>query len=573
MAVSARGVGTRPVWLARGWCLLLALVICAPMLPPGYVLSYDMVWVPHLDLARADVWGWGSALPRAVPSDAVVALLGVLVPAAAIQKAMLLGVFVAAGLGWHRMTADLPFAGRWLAVTFAIWNPFVVERLALGSWPVLVAYAGVPWLLAGLGGRASRGALVLGAAALAMSPATGLMSFLLVAVTARGVRQRLWSLVLVAGLNAPWIVAGLAHGHATVDPVSVRLFEAQGELGLGPFGAVLSLGGIWNIDVVPTSRTLWTTGLLVVVGWGLMLWGSRSWWRRDRRGFLTLGLLALLGLVVALAGVAAPDVVARFVSSVPGGGLVRDGTRWLLLTAGWQIMALGHGAAALVAVARPRIRQALALALVSLPIVSLPDAAWGVAGQLRAVSYPASWGMAAEVVRQNQGEGDLLVLPFTAYRQPSWNHDRPVLDPAGRYFARTTVVSDVLYVSGVAIGGEDPRAQRIGELLAGQWSEDDLAAEGIGLVLVDTTAGDLSENERRAVASLERLGGDELVVHAVRSPRQVEVDPLRRGVVMAAWITAGSALIAGLVLGRTGTRRRPMATGRTDTPDDHSGLA
>ena len=41
-------------------------------LGPGYVLSYDMVWVP--DLARdADVWGVGTALPRAVPSDAVVA--------------------------------------------------------------------------------------------------------------------------------------------------------------------------------------------------------------------------------------------------------------------------------------------------------------------------------------------------------------------------------------------------------------------------------------------------------------------------------------------------------------------
>ena len=38
----------------------------------GFVLSYDMVFVPRLDLTR-DALGLGSALPRAVPVDAVAA--------------------------------------------------------------------------------------------------------------------------------------------------------------------------------------------------------------------------------------------------------------------------------------------------------------------------------------------------------------------------------------------------------------------------------------------------------------------------------------------------------------------
>ena len=51
------------------WSLVLATLMLGPALAPGYVLSYDMVWVPDLAL-RPDFWGLGSGLPRAVPSDA-----------------------------------------------------------------------------------------------------------------------------------------------------------------------------------------------------------------------------------------------------------------------------------------------------------------------------------------------------------------------------------------------------------------------------------------------------------------------------------------------------------------------
>src|SRR4029453_11632920 len=56
------------------WAVALAVLMLGPALGPGYLLSYDMVWVPDLAL-RSDFLGLGSALPRAVPSDAVVAAL------------------------------------------------------------------------------------------------------------------------------------------------------------------------------------------------------------------------------------------------------------------------------------------------------------------------------------------------------------------------------------------------------------------------------------------------------------------------------------------------------------------
>ena len=67
------------VWLPLVWSTALGLLLLGPALGVGYVLSYDMVWVPDLAL-RQDFLGVGTALPRAVPSDAVVSLLDVLVP-------------------------------------------------------------------------------------------------------------------------------------------------------------------------------------------------------------------------------------------------------------------------------------------------------------------------------------------------------------------------------------------------------------------------------------------------------------------------------------------------------------
>ena len=48
------------------WSVLLAALALGPALGPGYVLSYDMVWVPDLAL-RPDVLGVGSGLPQSGP--------------------------------------------------------------------------------------------------------------------------------------------------------------------------------------------------------------------------------------------------------------------------------------------------------------------------------------------------------------------------------------------------------------------------------------------------------------------------------------------------------------------------
>src|SRR5262245_46952233 len=78
------------------WPWLLSLAICAPLLAPGYVLTYDMVWVPDLTVHR-DSWGLGTALPRVVPSALVVAAVAEDIPGQVVQRLIILAALGRAG--------------------------------------------------------------------------------------------------------------------------------------------------------------------------------------------------------------------------------------------------------------------------------------------------------------------------------------------------------------------------------------------------------------------------------------------------------------------------------------------
>ena len=526
------------------WSGVLALLVCAPLLAPGFVLSYDMVWVPHLDLSRADLWGLGSALPRAVPSDLFVALLGAVLPAAIVQKVVLLGALFAAGMSMGSLLCSLHLAARLAAVTLYVWNPFVAERLVLGQWPLLIAYAAVPWLIAALGSERGvrRPAVVIALAATALTPATGLMGVLLAfLVKGRGGSFRL-GLVAVA-VNAHWIVAGILHAPiARSDGAAIALFDVQPEGNFGRLGAALSLGGIWNAEVVPSSRGMMIGLILAGLMWAVMIIGATALWREERRLLVGLAVAGAIGLALALSGWLAADAMAALVRTVPAAGLLRDGTRYLLLLAPLEAITFGYGAKRLAETVRKvQARQFLAVIAVVMPLAALPDLAWGVGGKLQPTDYPVSWYAARTAISSSDVTGDVIVLPFSSYRRPDWNHDHSVLDPAGRFFDRETVTSDRLFVSGKAIAGEDPRAARIARILATASPAKSLAREGIGIVVVETDAGTVASGKFAGMDKIYR-GKEMRVLTIDQAAARVNVD-------RDLYLMIGAWLLAFLALG------------------------
>jgi hypothetical protein len=429
---------------------LVTVAILAPLAAPGYVLAYDMVFVPRQPL-RWDFLAPVDALPRAVPLDAAVSLTTQLVPGWLVQRIALAGIVYAAALGAGRLVPAERVLTRVVAAIGYAWTPFLAERLLIGQWGLLLCYAALPWLVeAGLARRT--GKIVIAAAVASLTPTGGVIAFVMVCVLSVPWKARLG----VAALNAPWLLAALvtaAGGRS--DAAGVAAFAARGENWSGPLGALLGTGGIWNAQTTPDSRGSALAPLATVVLLALAAAGypvlRRRWGAATR-----LSVVALVGFVLALLGTGpAAPALEWLVAHVPGAGLLRDGQKFLMPYALLLITCAALGAERLG-------REAVLVGAALLPVVVMPDLAWGGAGRLRPVDYPRDWAIVAERVEG----GEVLSLPFTAYRAYPWNRDTVVLDPAPRYLKAPVIVDDTLLVGDIGVSGESGRAAELRRQLA-----------------------------------------------------------------------------------------------------------
>ena len=561
------------LWPARLLALVVALLVTGPALAPGFVLLRDMVFVPRQDV-DLDALGLGGALPRAVPVDAFMGLLTAVVPGAWAQKILLIAAIYLAVLGAARLVPPDADGRRGAAAGVAGlvygWSPYVAERLLIGHWSLLLGFAALPWIaraavLLRTGAPGALPRLVLACAPAALTPTGALLAGgVVLAVVGRRRAIQAGAVVLVLAL--PWVVAGALQPHAGVsDPAGVPAFAARGEGWGGPLLSALGTGGLWDADAVPASRTsvlvpLITVVLLALAGWG---WASGGVRQGPLRGLLPLGVL---GVLLACAGTipGVVDLLETAVHTVPGAGLLRDGQKW---TAWWALaLALGAGLGARRLAERasgrlgPTAGRVLAVGALLLPVVALPDLAWGVGGRLEPVQYPADWQRVRAVLATDRHPGDVLVLPFGAYRVFAWNDDRLQLDPAPRWLPRPTVTDDTLVVSGSVVTGEDQRARAAG---AAAGDPARLARMGIGWVLVER--GTPGRPVPAAVSALPLVvDGPALDLYrvpgAVRPPGPA---PVRVTLVVVAHACALGAVAAAAlwILWRPSTvtlRRRPL---------------
>ena len=431
-----------------GVCLGMALGVLGPLLGRGFVLTYDMVFVPRQFLVP-DSFGVGTALARAVPADAVVAVLTHLVAGDVLQQVLLLGALFAGPFGAARLVPTDSTGVRVVAAVGYGWTAYLAERLVMGHWTYLLAYAALPWVVAT--SRTSAAKLVLASLPGVLTPTGGIL--VAAAGIAGGGRTRLKVTVPVAVvLNAPWIVPSLFHsGLSTADGVAA--FAARGENWGGPVLSLLGLGGIWNAEVVPGSRGNPLLPLFTIAAVGVALVGIR---RIGTRWALRITVLGAFGVLLAalptLPG--GRELLSWTVANVPGGGLLRDSQKWVA----WWALPLALG----IAKAVERVnRRSVVVAAVALPVVLLPDFAGAAWGRLHTADYPADWVRVRDILASDPRHGDVVTQPFGAFRQFDWNRGRTQLDPAPRFFSRPTVIDDTLYVNGKPVAGEDPRAAAV----------------------------------------------------------------------------------------------------------------
>jgi len=253
------------------------------------------------------------------------------------------------------------------------------------------------------------------------------------------------------------------------------------------------MGGIWNAQVVPDSRGSVFTAVAIVVILVVAAVGAATMWRRERQLMTVLLTLGVLGFGFSLVGSFSIGrrALETITTGVPGAGLLRDGQKFVALLAPLQAVCFATGAWALARLLQRRLGSkagyvAVVAGALLLPLVALPDLAWGAGQRLQPVAYPSDWEQVRHHLREHAERGDVLVLPWATYRRFDWNDGRTSLDPAPRFFPSSAVSSADLVVGGESVPGEDPRAAAAGRLLeSGRPLVETMRAQGIAWVVVE----------------------------------------------------------------------------------------
>jgi len=474
-----------------------AVLVLGPALGRGVVLAYDLAWSPDPRLTPFTL-GTSTPAPRAVPSDAAGVVLGWVLGAGTAQALVLWGTLVLAGAGAARLVALLSPGAGWLprsvAAVAAIWNPFVLERLVVGQWTVLLGYAAIPHLLVTCAllraGRAPVWAPAVGLAACGLGGANTLViGALAVGGVLLAPRPRWAALGLAVaatlGVSAVWALPAATAGVVS-SAAGVAAFAPRADTPLGVLGSLVSGGGFWNPASHPASRELFvgavTAAVLALVAVVVATRAARH------EGVGAVVVPAVAGL--ALAWFAALDPFGLWttvVVHVPGGGVLRDAQK---LVAPWVVLAAA-GAGVLVRdlVRVPSAGPALAVLVAVLPVALLPSLAWGVGGRVTAVDVPDDLRAVATRLSA-EPPGSVGLLPWSQYRRYGWNDDRVSLTLVPRMVDQEVVLDDGLPLAEGVVPGEDPAARAVGaRIAAGATPVQALADEGVRWVVIEKDTG------------------------------------------------------------------------------------
>ncbi len=530
--------------------------------------------MPRFALTAA-AFGIDGAPPRAVPQDGFLAAASQWIDGGLLVAAITALALLATGIGYGRLAQRvLPAAGTAgaaAAAIIAIWNPFVAERLLQGHWSLLTGYAALGWIICAVldlrdnPQRRRWFALTSWFAVAGLTP-TGSLLALIAALTALGARWfrpaddvrspqaqtsrktplltprgaekalapallPLWLLALWLLTALPWLVATAFSESATAGVRGAQAFAARAEPGLGTFGAVLGLSGIWNAEAVPASRGFWWAAvatvcfLVVVIGGTVVLIRSTA----PRPHIVTaLGALASAVIVLVTLSATGPGlaVLDWVLAQVPGTGLFRDTQKYLALAMPFAALAT----AAVAGWLRAWVPTGFAVAGIALLLVApLPDLAWGVGGKLRPIQYPPDY--AAVIALVDPGDRTVAVWPATPMRHFPWNNS-PSLSPLPRMLDATVLMSGQLTVDDDLLDAPAVQTRAVVAVLENGGDPQQLADLGIDMVITENSPAP----PLLAAGSEHLYAGADLSVYQIAGAVSTRSQPTR-----LAWAAAGTA--------------------------------
>lgn len=423
--------------------------------------------------------GLSSSAPRAIPQDTLLSvflppLSTVWIVAAMVLFCAMAGMIYTAW--WVRRTVGASLPVQMVASLLLVWNPFTIERMLQGQWSIVVAM----WLLPAIAYTSTYkrcGPMLFFLGIAAFTPTGWMFGGIIALVCARS-----WLFAgVVAGaqlfLAAPWLLVTVFNGSdVSADSSSAAAFAARAESGVGTLGALMGLGGIWNSEAVPDSRTGWSAaiGVLLCALMVMGAWGAREIIRRHC-GVLVVAALAIV-VPFLLSTSAGVSVMGLLMDSVPGAGLLRDSQKFVALAIPGMTLLLARAVqmiAGRLGTGRWLVSVAVGI-LIALTVPALPAEM----SPLKAQRLAPEWTQIVNAVSQPTHSSTLL-LPPGNYRVQD---GLPVVDPALKLLPGNPIDPGFLIVDDKLVDGNPTAIALLQDTMNG---EDHLAENSVGWVLVD----------------------------------------------------------------------------------------
>ena len=513
---------------------LFCLVVLWQLLLPGYVLTLDMVFSPHITSFLA-----GGQFANTLPLMYLLRFLNLFLSGWIIEKIILVALFFGLFyLALRFLPVPKKYGANYFAALLYSFNPFVYERFLAGHWLHLCAYAFLPafiFYLLKFSHAVSRQNLLY---LLFWLLLIGVFSlhFLVMAILASGLYflviffklgKNYWQKKIgraeilrfgkyVVSLGALFFLASsywllpyfINRQGALLNVFNTNnqlVFRTAGNGGWQVMGKVLSLYGFWGEREVWAHYFLWpqsqpvlwlSTGLILLSLVFLGVWRAIRERRQEAYFFLVLGVLAFI-LSCGLGDGPFKIFNAWLFTHLGFWRGFRDTQKFsgLLVLAYAYFSAYGFlSAANYFSQKFLKISEYLLLALFLVPIIYIYPLFGGFARQIQPVWYPASWYQAQNILAKDQGDYQVLFLPWHQYFSLDFNRNIITANPAKPFFGDKIVQGDNMEIGGIFSQSRDAGNLRVQDIvLAEQKKSEDsvklLAGEKVKYILVmDQTA-------------------------------------------------------------------------------------
>jgi hypothetical protein len=448
--------------------------------------------------------------------------LAKIIPAWVVEKLILFLILFLSGWGAHKLIPDKSPGGYFVGILYMI-NPFVSSRFMAGQWGVLWAYAWLPIAISAFIKLLHEGNWKNTIKMAVLATLVGLLQvqgFFLLFISCfiilffklilnsnkAKVYQSLKWAALAAGifgaLNIYWLIPFFTSPGTTLNQLNQAdqlAFISSNTSGFGILFDILSMHGFWREnytyakDILPFWWVLFMVILfLAAYGFISQLFPSsgasrpklnvkgefpevkeeaKKTHQAQRWLPISFAVIGVTGFILAL-GIAT-DYTRPFFewlwNKISFFKVFRDSQKFVALLCLSYAYSGGLGINELANMLKQQARRPFKMGLIIIIILSLATplaysfTMFGFHGQLGVTDYPEEWYEVNDYLNQDNGDFNVLFLPWHMYMDFSWlpNTDKRLLNPSQQFFSKPVMAGDNIEILNIYSQSTDPISKYI----------------------------------------------------------------------------------------------------------------